>query len=484
MNSNRRADLQRKLSMGAVPRPPSGLAERIKNDIPEYLQAEPERQRFSRSVAFSMRVAASILLLITSVFVTLNLIEPDQQPVTQSAARVRLAPAVMKESQKNARAADAAAPVDEIRLEMTELAPESKVAPPPSPQIAGARVDIRGRVSAAPREDDDASAPAPVQEQISITAEAPTIDEESRQYAPEPALAAAPPLPEVAAAPPPPPADTPVPRMASAPQARSERASSGFLLKDAIADGLDLAPRKSIFGVAVDPSVFRRIKTSLENGERPAGNSIDIEALVNYFAGAPAKPPRRGVRLEVEASPAPISAEGDHAVLRFTVDTPAAVSEAGASTPPAARDAHIEVSFNPAAVARSHRLGDGDPIVSESVLLSNMSVTVLYDLELRPRLKGSQRIATVSLHYVSLEDGKPHDIVRVILARDLAGSWGRASRRHRLASLGAVWGQSLMKRSSPEPGVVRRAEELVTQNPNDPLARELANAANATGGER
>jgi hypothetical protein len=496
MNSNRRADLQRKLSMGAVPRPPAGLAERIKNDIPDYLQAEPERQRFSRSVAFSMRVAASILLLITSVFVTLNLIEPDQRPTVQSAGRVPLAPAVMRtsaESKKTAVSANGAtvsngtqasdtAAVDEIRLEMTELAPESEATPPSAPPARQFAEEARGRIGGTRRVSEEASAPAPVQEAIAVTAEAPTVGEAARDYAPEPSYAPSP------VPPPPPSAEAAVPEMApkpaSAPQARNERASSGFFMKNAIADGLDLEPRKNIFGVAVDASVFRRIKTSLENGERPAENTVDVEALVNYFAGAPAKPPRRGVRLEVEASPAPVNAEGDHAVLRFTIDTPAAATEAGESTPPAARDASIKVNFNSEAVDSFKRVGDGDPIVSESVLLSNVSVTVLYELELRPRLKSTQRVATVSLHYVSLEDGKPRDIQRVILGRDLAGNWGSASRRHRLASLGAVWGQSLMKSSSPQPAVVRRAEELVTQNPKDPLARELAHAANATGGER
>ena len=476
MNSDRRADLQRRLSMGAVPRPPAGLAERIKNDIPKYLQAEPERQRFSRSVAFSMRVAASILLLITSVFVTLNLIEPRQSRSPRSADKVRLAPAVMKTSTEVQRTASSAsqAPAEEIRLEMTELAPESKVAPPPaspSLQIAAAHDEERGRLNEADHRDEPAPPPAPVSEQISVTAEAPVLA--ARDFAPEQGRASA-------SAPP------PAAAMAQAPQARSERAAAGssFLMKDAIAGGLDLAPRRSVFGIAVDAGVFRRIKSKIENGERPDENTIDVEALVNYFAGAPAKHPRRGVRLEVEASPALVNAEGDHAILRFTIDTPAAETQPGESTPPIARDARVEVSFNPAAVATFQRVGDGDPIVAESVLLSNVSVTALYDLELLPRLKSSQRVATVTLHYRSLEDGKQHDVERVVFGRDLAGNWGRASRRHRLASLGALWAESLKKSSRPGPDVARRAEELVTQNPKDPLARELAHAANATGGER
>ena len=62
MNSKRRAELQRKLSMGAVPRPPADLSDRIKADIPQYLRTVEDRDRFTGSVAFSMRVAASILI--------------------------------------------------------------------------------------------------------------------------------------------------------------------------------------------------------------------------------------------------------------------------------------------------------------------------------------------------------------------------------------------------------------------------------------
>ncbi|HEU4889779.1 MAG TPA: hypothetical protein VFV49_17980, partial [Thermoanaerobaculia bacterium] len=95
MNSKRRAELQRKLSMGAVPRPPADLSERIKADIPQYLQADVDRERFTGSVAFSMRVAASILLLITTAFVTLRLLdEPEANQTASLAARPKLVPAV------------------------------------------------------------------------------------------------------------------------------------------------------------------------------------------------------------------------------------------------------------------------------------------------------------------------------------------------------------------------------------------------------
>ena len=75
MNSDRRANLQRKLTLTPVPKPPAGLADKIKGEIPKHLliDTEQERRRLSQSVAFSMRVAASILILVSSLYVGLQL---------------------------------------------------------------------------------------------------------------------------------------------------------------------------------------------------------------------------------------------------------------------------------------------------------------------------------------------------------------------------------------------------------------------------
>jgi hypothetical protein len=58
-------------------------------------------------------------------------------------------------------------------------------------------------------------------------------------------------------------------------------------------------------------------------------------------------------------------------------------------------------------------------------------------------------------------------------------TWISASHRHRLASLGAVWGETL-KGMAGANDVARRAEELASQAPEDAKARELADVANAT----
>jgi hypothetical protein len=76
MTANRRAELQRKLGMVPVPKPPAGLAERIKSDIPKELMvdADKERRRLRQAVSFNVRVAASIILLVSSVYLALNLV--------------------------------------------------------------------------------------------------------------------------------------------------------------------------------------------------------------------------------------------------------------------------------------------------------------------------------------------------------------------------------------------------------------------------
>ena len=82
MRPNRKADLQRKLSLAPVPKPPAGLADRIKHDIPKPLlvDAEKERTRMRQAVAFNIRVAASIILLVSSLYLALNLVSRKFSP--------------------------------------------------------------------------------------------------------------------------------------------------------------------------------------------------------------------------------------------------------------------------------------------------------------------------------------------------------------------------------------------------------------------
>jgi hypothetical protein len=260
------------------------------------------------------------------------------------------------------------------------------------------------------------------------------------------------------------------------------RATAGSLVPEAYASELEMVVKSEVFGISVDPRGFLDVKSAIEHGARPPLGMVNVDALVNYFAGAANHPPPRGASLEVEASPAPVQADGDHALLRFSVDTPKLALAERSSTPPAAQDARLEIEIDEDAVASFRRIGGSTTMPPESTLLYNVSVTGLYQLELKPHLKASQHVATVRLRYRSVSNGEQYVHTRVIRGRDLAKDWARASRRHRLASLGAVWSESLKTAVAGADGVVERAEELASQKPEDARARELANAVNATAG--
>lgn len=522
MNSKRRAELQRKLSMGAVPRPPADLSDRIKADIPQYLQMDVERARFSGSVAFSMRVAASILLLITTAFVTLRLLETDPQQTASFKSRPQLIPAVTH--QRAAGNTGTAQPQpqplgEEVRLDIAQeiAVPSASSAAPraatPPQQVAESRSDEREKDER--RNENAAGYAAEVGGNAGNTEGAVDDRAEPTQVAEAPALAPSPmpagveaqnapsaadftpeerpaktaeatrkrlgrraspaPVPTPAAMAPPPP-------IAAAEERITVQAGAPSLISEAFASDLSFRQKPQVFGISIDPKVFHDMKTVLEKGKRPSASSVNVDALVNYFAGPPDRAPRR-VALEVEASPAPVRADGDRAVLRFTIDTPRFDVRPRESTPPAAADAHVEIEIDPKAVASFHRIGGNMSVAPESMLLHNLSVTGLYELELRPQLKAKQHVATVRLRYRSVTDGKPHMITRVVRGSDLARDWAHASRRHRLASLGAVWSESLKGAGAPA-DVAKRAEELATQEPEDLRARELANVASATAGGR
>jgi hypothetical protein len=478
MNSKRRADLQRKLSMGAVPRPPANLADRIKADIPKYLQAQDERERAAWSTGFALRVAASIILLITTAFVTLNIMQPETQR-SKSAARRRPVPAVLRATPEQMAEAPPAAmqASDEVRLDIfqdTAAAPAAAAAPVATDRQrrdlvaaneagAGAEGGVTGAAA-------DSVMTEPVREERPL---------QIAEMAPAPAPPPPPPAAEAVA-------PAPAPEAVSA-TARTHagnmtvQASAPSLVREAYAKELDLQQKKSLFGISVDPEAFHGVRTSLESGGRPAADGINVEALVNYFAGAPSRAPKSGVALEVEASPAPVATEGDRAILRFTIDTPRVEVANRASVPPAAQNVRIEIDVDANAVERFRRIGGNDALIAEPTLLHNSSVTGLYEIELKPRLKSSQHVATVRLRYRSLADGEEKTVTRIVHANDVAKAWSRASRRHRLASLGAVWSESL-KGTPVDLEVAERAQELAKQNPKDARAKDLADAVSAWGG--
>jgi len=474
MNSNRKAEIQRRLTMTAVPKPPDGLLDPIKGDIPKYLQTmEVEKQRYSRSIAFSMRFAASIIVLFASLFVTMRVLTTGDEPVMKTAATTP-APlqqrAALHESKETAPTA-----VDELHVEITEVPRETTTAqtaqartvPPPAPMIA--------RRDAPQTERDDDREEALERGRVNATvggaaADTRTSTMQMAEAAPAPSFTYSP-NPEVMS-------NTTVVEQQSQSKSRpSARAATQSFVREAVAADLNLAPKDRVFGISVDPNAFERVKTTIERGGVPAAGTVNVEALVNYFAGTP-KRVRHDVQLEAEGSPAPVENAGHRGILRFTVDTRTNDLEDNASTPPIATNAHIDVVFNPRAVASFHRVGGDDTRATENTLLANTSVTGLFEIELKNGVSPTTRIATVTLRYKSIADGREKSHFVVVRGSDFARKWMLASRRHRLASLGAVWGESLKSGSAvPVKDVAVKAEALATQAPNDSRARELAAAA-------
>jgi hypothetical protein len=461
MNPKRNAELQRKLTLTPVPKPPVELLDRIKNDIPKYLEPEGDRTRFARSLSFNMRVAAAVLVVLSSVVATVYLLEPGSH-LSEVAAK---APAPKEVATPYL---DTTGTTATVSVEIAEQQHQRPVM-----QVANVSRDTAAPPPARFREEkgrnDDAPSGGEVEGAVSgsIASAAPLAVAESESApvpAPAPAVpapAAAEPQPAVAAA-------------APAMQTRAAKIAGPSLVSEAVAADFDLGPRSSAFGISVDPGVFHRIRESLERDRRPSAGLVDLEAIVNYFAGPPVKRVRSGVRLEVEASPSPIGGIGDHGFLRFTIDTSSAESRL-----PVASDAKLSITLNEKAVARAQAIGDSGMREEERALLPNLSVTGLYEVALKPGLRPGDRVATVTLSYTNVSDGKRNTEEKTVYARDFGKVWTRASRRHRLASLGAVWGQSL-KGAPDGSDVARRAEELATEEPSDRRAQELATAASAS----
>jgi hypothetical protein len=481
MNSNRRADLQRKLTLSSVPRPPAGLVDRIKADIPQYLEKEPPRRKAYG--AFAMRIAASVLVAVTSVVTVLYVVNSPRQEKQASVAPGPFAPAHRGIQTDTV----AVAPTETVRLDIAEEAPveiPTQIAlnappPPPAGAATSAAAPQLARNEAVRTQNDEEIAvesgvegsvqggvaygaiggtPARLEESAPQERDAQPQSVAPRVAAPAPAAA-----PEPQFAPPP---------VMAAADAAASRSAPG--IERRARKTTAASESRELFGISVDEQNFQRIRETLEAGSRPAPAAVDVEALVNYFAGPPERRPRRGVSLDVEASPAAIEAEGDHAILRFSIDT-----AEGRGLTPVASNVRVEIVFNKSVIAKQKRVGGDHPLTTESALRNGMSVTGLYALELHPGVTSTQHVATVRLRYQTVPGGETETVTRQIFGRDLARGWARATRRHRLASLGAVWGETLKGRSAGF-DVARRAEELATQDPKDTRARELAAAAKSS----
>jgi len=397
MSPNRKAELQRKLAMAPIPKPPAGLADRIKSEIPKHLlvDTEKERRRLSQAVYFNMRVAASILLLISSVYLALHVL-------SRSESRHEMAAPVAAKEKAAAQIAAA---------QPAASAPAPK---PAAPQLAAARE--QERQAAAPRERDEANDRVIVAEgKTEQLAAEPRRDAAAAGGAAPPATTA--PTAVAQAAPP-----APMPPPAAPAPAPEEygyaTVSKSSVVAEARAADLNLAP-STLFGVS-------------------------LKSAVQQFAAPPSTPPR--VQLDVEATTI-----DDRPTLRISIDTPERSHPAGGSNPPAAADARLEIAFNPETVA-SQRPLIGPIASSAPALPSSESVTALYGLELKPDLGRRDVIATVRLKYRDVSSGKQRVIERTIRVSDVR-TWEHASRRTK----GAILAEAVTSKQLPIDDIIARA---------------------------
>ncbi len=553
MKANRKADLQRKLTLRVVPTPPAGLAERIKSDIPKHLPTatELDRRRLGSAIAFNMRVAASVLLLVGSLFFALHLLNrayqedeskladfstalqknaPPPASVSPAPKPQRSEPQVVTSTDQPPKvvapprnavaqaAPSAPQPQAQYAYEIQEQERlsdvQSKFAQPKDDQLkrglangrlqiadadngpAGERrrerqllqrdekdTDSRKKAKEETRRLDGvasandnevkslgyldktqraASAPAPV---VAANTPPAALDRSSVQPAPPPpasASAAAAPKPATVPAPipqttsgydytntaprtaapaeakmrpaPQPATGTAAPAVAESTVVTAEapllaekitiqkgaKAGSSFVASAQAADLLAIGAPSTVFGYAL------------------TGKSLEPASLVQRLTAPPTRP-RHGVRVEADAAPAPLDATKK--VLRVSIDTAALTGEPGSSPAPLAADAQWEIVFNGDAVM-SHRVVTGEPSTREHVLVEGVSVTALYELELKPSLPRSTMVATVRMHYRSLADGHEQPIEREIRVRDMAPSWAAAPARTKRASLAAAFGEA------------------------------------------
>jgi hypothetical protein len=348
MSPNRKADLQRKLAMAPIPKPPAGLAERIKSDIPQHLllDVRKERERFSRAISFNLRVAASVILLIGSVYLALHVLtraELERTKIEQpSNVVVRQAPAKQPAVAAPARVAEAAPPVD---------VPKSL----PEKQVVVAEAKTEPLAKQEKTRDVDAIAGGRA----------------NGFLAPSAPMAAPPPV---------------SPQADAAPRAAAKKVTADFV-SAAVAESITLAPA-TLFDIVVPP----------------ADAELGGAALIQHFA-APAAPPS-ALRLDAEAAMLE-----ETPLLRVSVDMPEVERPEGGSRPPVAADAKLDIVFDDDAVA-SHRALAGTTTSSASALPSGTSVTALFEIELKPDVGRRATIATVTLRYRSVVDGQSHTITK------------------------------------------------------------------------
>ena len=428
MTRNRRAELQRKLGMAPLPTPPPDLAQRIKEEIPGDLpvNVEKERQRIHRSVAFDIRIAASILLLISAAFAGLYLLSPSPQTTLTNSTSATKSSSTQLAEGRTALPEPAAPPPSAVAKEPQFLPPAPPTARPLRRKVKEEEGSpaLVGGISATTPVGMRAERQAPVSAVVADAASAsPLPAAPALQNSSRPASAT----------------DNPSPGAVAESRAKGEvaatEATDATLRAPSVAAAQD-APSRMV-GRAISKSAGRQDKKSLievaafAQAERAVrrGEKLDAataEALIEHFA-VTTELASGGLRFETEAIVLPL-VEPDTVFLRVSIDRPIGDSAATG----------IRLFIDPARdpVDRS----DLSPAVRSSeiepMLLPGTSHTRVYALRMRSEVPAGNRMASVRLRYRD-GGGREQELARSIFRADVR-EWEKASSRGRSSSLAAA----------------------------------------------
>jgi Ca-activated chloride channel homolog len=155
-----------------------------------------------------------------------------------------------------------------------------------------------------------------------------------------------------------------------------------------------------------------------------------------------------------------------------------------------AKEAKVQVEFDPAAVVRWRLLGYENRDVADrdfrndridaGELGAGHQATALYEVRLRDGVEGSDRIATLRLRWKSVEEKRVIEESRDLRARDLARSWEGASANLRHAALAGAFAEKLKESAAADDfgwrSLRREAAELDRERGRNRSAADLADS--------
>ena len=138
------------------------------------------------------------------------------------------------------------------------------------------------------------------------------------------------------------------------------------------------------------------------------------------------------------------------------------VDEVSGTLQTIAKDAKVQVEFDPKTVVRWRLLGYENRLLKHEQFRDNTvdageigaghSVTALYEVQLKPGVQSSQKVATLRLRFRVPGMGEMRETAKELWVSDLAPSWEKASNGLRLASLVAELAEVLKNAPTAKDG--------------------------------